>query len=442
MLDIGFDVTKNQYSFGCEYSDNDSTEKFSQEILRLVDNKLYLNLGSLDSGAKYIGGSEADDLLGDDFSGWFMIPLPEDLPKEKVVNENTRDILPAMVEKVVKDLPKEGVDGNYTISLKTTDDYLLLLNSLKSYVDNDLKDLVKNQPVSANAIEEIDWNKYLTLLLDTYEKDVRDIVKEYGETLEITEDKLDQILKEVKDQDLNKVVKEYLEKAGSSGISSEERLDKSLAEFSEELEKSIQTVSKTAEAFEECTMKIAADDDGYTISARIVEKTNSDEKGSVDLKFRIIPGSGSVSKPSDTRGLKPIVDTLFTSYSNYLEKSRKSSDISMLADSMAAAEKLACDVTYDFPAGTKFIIKIANGKLEHSVEASGSSVDTAAANQDWEWLGDFYGARSQALKASAATIIGVIQDNGTVEWSAEDTDKNFRDFVSFSPDFMRRYNLQ
>ena len=142
-----------------------------------------------------------------------------------------------------------------------------------------------------------------------------------------------------------------------------------------------------------------------------------------------------------------LVGVLAPAYLRYVEKSRKSSDVSSISDIMAAAEKIAIDVQYDLPADTKFTITAASSTGEVTLTV-GANADAAAdyskAQKEWvsiscgkdEPNGDevVYTLKSKEFKEEGATISGVVSGTGSVTWTLGDSK-----LVTYSNDFQKKW---
>ncbi len=142
-----------------------------------------------------------------------------------------------------------------------------------------------------------------------------------------------------------------------------------------------------------------------------------------------------------------LVGVLAPAYLRYVEKSRKSSDVSSISDIMAAAEKIAIDVQYDLPANTKFTISIAqtSGQVTLNVGANAdAAADYSKAKKEWisiscgkdDPTGDevVYTLKSKEFKSEAATISGVVSGTGSVTWTL-----GSGKLVSYSNDFQQKW---
>lgn len=130
-----------------------------------------------------------------------------------------------------------------------------------------------------------------------------------------------------------------------------------------------------------------------------------------------------------------LVGVLAPAYLRYVEKSRKSTDVSSISDILAAAEKIAIDPQFDLAAGAKFKLSGTGNNLGMTV-TNGSTDDAAdAALQEWKDIaGDGYVCKSKEFKAADFSFEGELLSTGSVAWTI-DADE----IVSFSPDFAKKW---
>ena len=145
-----------------------------------------------------------------------------------------------------------------------------------------------------------------------------------------------------------------------------------------------------------------------------------------------------------------LVGVLAPAYLRYVEKSRKSSDVSSVSDIVAAAEKVAVDVQFDLKQGAKFTVSVANGKVSISVANGTTDADADAALTEWVAIAtgkegqtsgaNIYTCKSKEFKAAAGdgTIEGVIQASGSLAWSGAGFN-NKKSVLGYSADFVGKY---
>lgn len=128
-----------------------------------------------------------------------------------------------------------------------------------------------------------------------------------------------------------------------------------------------------------------------------------------------------------------LVGVLAPAYLRYVEKSRKSTDVSSISDILAAAEKVAIDPEFDLAAGAKFTLS-GKGTLKMSV-SNGSDDAADAALKEWKAIaGDGYTCKSKEFKKEQFEFEGTLDASGSVGWSV-DADA----LTSFSPDFTKKW---
>ena len=133
-----------------------------------------------------------------------------------------------------------------------------------------------------------------------------------------------------------------------------------------------------------------------------------------------------------------LVGVLAPAYLRYVEKSRKSTDVSAISDIMAAGEKVAIDPQFSGEGITSLTVSISGGTV---------SIDTGTTDGDTmldEWVAicngtsneNVYTIKSKAFQ-DAGTFTGTIEDTGAVTWGQEGAD----DIISFSPDFAAKWGF-
>ena len=127
-----------------------------------------------------------------------------------------------------------------------------------------------------------------------------------------------------------------------------------------------------------------------------------------------------------------LVGVLAPAYLRYVEKSRKSTDVSSISDILAAAEKVAIDPEYDLKTGATFLLS-GTGTLTMSV--TDGSTDAAGALAEWKAIaGDNYVCKSKEFKTKAFSFSGELTAEGSVTWTI-----SAAELISFSPDFAKKW---
>jgi len=131
-----------------------------------------------------------------------------------------------------------------------------------------------------------------------------------------------------------------------------------------------------------------------------------------------------------------LVGVLAPAYLRYVEKSRKSTDVSSISDFLAAAEKVAIDPQWDLAAGTIFKLT-GQGTLTPSVTAgaAGTAANVTGAETEWKAIaGNTYECKSKEFKAETFTFTGTLQATGAVTWTI-----SAAKLIEFSPDFASKW---
>ena len=442
-FDVAFDGPEELLRVTLQYNSEGEGEKESTgplELIRVKDGMCYLNLESMNATGdvgSLLGGETDAKLIG-----WFAIPLPKDMPEYKAPAADK--LLGDTVYSLLERLPQEGVNGDYHVYIKAKSDYAIFLENLRDYVKTDLKDVMKKMFGSGEDIlKTIDLNAYVNDIIDMYREDVREVIREYGDRLDVTEQQYDAILDEVKNQDMTKLAEQYLQHEAPfiiKGEIPEEELDSLVAEAVEKLEKVIGLCYEDPEEFEPVDLHVYADDNGYAIDMKV---TFQESYYLDDMQFhiRLDPGKPSVEAPKELTSVKKLADTIYGSYLSYVEKSRRSSDVSSLADMMAATEYLAADPDFNVQPGTWFRINIDNGKITFFMEDRYSNV-----LDEWKLI-SLYGseshmAKSDLLQKGSGVLDGTVTENGEVQWKIVQANDSLHEFFQWSPDFCRRYGLE
>ena len=129
-----------------------------------------------------------------------------------------------------------------------------------------------------------------------------------------------------------------------------------------------------------------------------------------------------------------LVGVLAPAYLRYVEKSRKSTDVSSISDIMAAAEKVAIDPQFDLATGATFTLS-GTGTLNMTVANGTTDAAADAALAEWKAIaGNSYTCKSKEFKAVQMSFTGTLQAAGNVTWSI-----NAAQLVAFSPDFQKKW---
>ncbi|MBR6019199.1 MAG: hypothetical protein IK055_03150 [Lachnospiraceae bacterium] len=442
-FEVAFDGPEELLAVSVQYKGEDQEKKVdtkSVELIRVKDGMCYVNMAAINEEG------EIGELLGASsdatFSGWFAIPLPKDMPEYKA--PTAEQLLGDLVYNLLQGLPQEGINGDYKVAFKGKGDYAIFLGNLRDYVKKDLKKTVQSlSGKNENVLKSIDLNAYAQDLINMYREDLHAVVREYGDCIDVTEQQLDAILDEVKNQDLSALLEQYLKSTENDiwgeGVT-EEELDSVIAEIVEALDKSIAHCDEDQGEFEPVDLHFYTDDNGYAIDMKV---TFQDSFYLNDMQFhvRMDPGKFSVETPKDLTSLKELADTIFGSYLSYVEKSRRTSDVSSLDEMMAATEYLAADPDFNVQPGTWFRINIDNGKITFFMEDRYSNV-----LDEWKLIA-LYGseshmAKSDLLQKGSGVLDGTVTENGRVQWKIAQANDSLREFLKWSSDFAEKLGLE
>ena len=140
-----------------------------------------------------------------------------------------------------------------------------------------------------------------------------------------------------------------------------------------------------------------------------------------------------------------LVGVLAPAYLRYVEKSRKSTDVSAISDIMAAAEKVAIDPQFNCETNSTFEVAVSGGNVTITVA---TATNATAAGAEWAEMsgksGGTNGSAVYTIKSKAfgtgftATFTGTLQSNGSVTWAGDDS-SNTAGICAFSPDFKKKW---
>lgn len=139
-----------------------------------------------------------------------------------------------------------------------------------------------------------------------------------------------------------------------------------------------------------------------------------------------------------------LVGVLAPAYLKYVEKSRKSTDVSAIADMVTAASTVAADVEYDVQAGAQFKIVANGGTVTLSVVDAAGTAD-ATSTEGWEEVAnceDGYNLKSKEFKAENGTAIGYVQKSGSVDWDGRGASSAglFKAMLAYSKDLSGKFS--
>jgi type IV pilus assembly protein PilA len=124
-----------------------------------------------------------------------------------------------------------------------------------------------------------------------------------------------------------------------------------------------------------------------------------------------------------------LVGVLAPAYLKYVEKSRKSTDVSAISDIMGCVASVAADVQVDVPAASTFTLASTTNSAEVSFgvtvpSGSGSSTSQSDVLAAWKDAADCdsYTLKSKSFKSLAGVATGTIKTNNAVEWKVTSGD--------------------
>ena len=109
-----------------------------------------------------------------------------------------------------------------------------------------------------------------------------------------------------------------------------------------------------------------------------------------------------------------LVGVLAPAYLRYVEKSRKSTDISAVDEMIGAADKVAVDPELNVPENATFTINLG---ATITLAYAASDGDPEAEWQKLAKCENGYTTKSTAWQGLEGTFVGTVQDDGSVDWS-------------------------
>ena len=137
-----------------------------------------------------------------------------------------------------------------------------------------------------------------------------------------------------------------------------------------------------------------------------------------------------------------LIGVLAPAYLRYVEKSRKSTDVSAIDEMIGAADKVAVDPELSVPANAKFTISINGGSvsISYSTSATSTATDASVVTTEWKALanmkGDGYAIKSSAWSTGTGSFVGKVGADGDVTWSHSGDVAN--DMCSFSSSLSKK----
>jgi type IV pilus assembly protein PilA len=145
-----------------------------------------------------------------------------------------------------------------------------------------------------------------------------------------------------------------------------------------------------------------------------------------------------------------LVGVLAPAYLKYVEKSRKSTDISAVSDIMDSAKTVATDVEYDdVDTGDWFIISNSSGTLSLALSSAQTGGTTRTKGlEGWKSVsnGDGYKLKSKDYKGtSQGTIYAVVSSDGSINWKSVTPNQSGNDVFAkmayYSNDFCKKFSV-
>jgi type IV pilus assembly protein PilA len=145
-----------------------------------------------------------------------------------------------------------------------------------------------------------------------------------------------------------------------------------------------------------------------------------------------------------------LVGVLAPAYLKYVEKSRKSSDISAIDQVLDAANAVATDLEYHVPADTVFCLTAENGVVNFTMPVWGDETDINSTSDNYwqlaltEWKdtsnkGDPYKMASKEWAKGDGTLSGTVALDGVVAWKIDGSSGVFKDMCDYSKEFSSRF---
>ena len=128
-----------------------------------------------------------------------------------------------------------------------------------------------------------------------------------------------------------------------------------------------------------------------------------------------------------------LIGVLAPAYLRYVEKSRKSTDVSAIDEMIGAADKVAVDPELEVPANAKFTITINTGSVSIAYSTTAATAATTVTDE-WKALANMktntYTIKSSAWSTGEGSFVGTVGTDGDVTWAHSGTVAN--DMCSFS----------
>lgn len=300
---------------------NEAFAENPTELFVFKDGKLYYNIGinlNAHMVRKQLKESTASVVaLNRNTYGakWIEIPLPQALNGEKLKKLFGRMI--AACGNVAELGDKAGTDGDYTFSVQA-DREIDFTKSVRDWEAANLKEIFT---AVFDDLSEIDWKEYLKTLYNFYESDLREILRDHGGELGLTEKQLDDF-KEILGTD---VAAETLYQYITLMLFHVDRKDqsamKSAATRAEELRDAILketdiTIENMQDPYREekryttkFEARLQAKKENYSFT--MTEEVKEDGTYRSKITADVTPGKVSISAPDEVVTLRWAVDELY-----------------------------------------------------------------------------------------------------------------------------------
>lgn len=269
------------------------------DVLILANKMVYFDLNAIkklivDNAS--IAGEEGEqfvDMLKDVNLGWFRIPLPDDMSTTNTASSDVKK----SVEKLLKDILATGKEDGTTVTFDSADQIKAAMNVVAVFFETDMVKIM--QEVGKMETSTIDMNKYFQKILDTY----YDELVEAMESLEMDKSMIDTYVDQIKGQDLNAMMKDFMENSAPAELPD----DTELAGIARDIRKAADSVTDVPGS-----VKIATSANGNTYRADVaLDITEGGQTVKGTIWYQATEGGASISAPTNVLKLKDIVDQLF-----------------------------------------------------------------------------------------------------------------------------------
>ena len=146
-----------------------------------------------------------------------------------------------------------------------------------------------------------------------------------------------------------------------------------------------------------------------------------------------------------------LVGILAPAYLRYVEKSRKSKDVTMLDEILKAANTVSTDEEYHVPMGAHFQVVASGGKITVEIDPWSDDLDGNDAEtyrqralDEWKDIAredSDLSFSSKEWKQLNGKIYGEVNQFGTLDWQLDSSDKEvFEKMIAFSSSFKQYFS--